>query len=81
MIHAPEGAFETVVGRVYIFFGHLGVLVHHDVCGKAVVYLSMSLNPSAVSLRISCASAQGEHMFVRIEVLSLCMPCISAIGL
>ena len=49
-------------------------------CGKAVVYVSCLLNPSVESLRIPCASAQGESMFVRIEVHSLSMPFISAIG-
>jgi hypothetical protein len=39
------------------------------------------LNPSAVSLRMPCASAHGEPMFVRMEVHSLNMPFISAIGL
>ena len=45
MVHAPEGAFEIGVGRVYVFL-HLDVLVHNDVCREAVVYLSMS--PEAI---------------------------------
>ena len=39
------------------------------------------MNPSAVSLSIPCDSAQGELMFVRIEVYSFRMPFTSAIGL
>ena len=38
------------------------------------------LNPSVVSLNIPCASAHGEPMLVRIEVHSLSMPFMRAIG-
>jgi hypothetical protein len=42
VVHVSEGAFEVGVGRVYVFFLHFGVLVYHDVCREAMVYLSMS---------------------------------------
>jgi hypothetical protein len=39
---SPEGSFEIGEGRVYVYFWHLGVVVHYDVCRKVVVYLSVS---------------------------------------
>ncbi len=38
-------------------------------------------NPSAVSLRMPCASAHGDPMFVSIEVHSFSIPFMSAMGL
>ena len=32
VVHASEGSFEFGVSRVDVFFLHLGVLVHHNVC-------------------------------------------------
>ena len=50
-------------------------------CGQAVVYLLCRLNPSNGLLNIPRASAHDEPMFVRIEVHSLSMSFMRAIGL
>jgi len=51
-------------------------------CVNKMLYIFLCRrNPSAVSLSIPCAYAQGdEPMFVRIDVQSLSMPFMSAIG-
>ena len=63
VIHAPEGAFEIGVGRVYVFFFFL-VSTYIMICVERLSYIFLCrLNLAAVSLRISCASAQGEPIF------------------
>ena len=80
MVHSTEGAFEIGVCRVYVFFDILASS-YIMMCVERLSYIFLCLlKPSAVSLRMPCASAQGEPMFVRIEVQSLSMPFISAIG-
>ena len=80
MDHASEGAFEVRVGRVYVFFDILASS-YIMMCVEMLSYIFLCrLKPSAVSLRMPCASAQGKPMFVRIEVQSLSMPFIIAIG-
>ncbi len=50
-------------------------------CVERLSYIFICrLKPSAVSLRMPCASAQGEPIFIRMEVQSLSMPFISASG-
>ena len=81
MIYAPEGAFEIGVGRVYVLFDILASS-YIIMCVERLSYIFLCrLKPSAVSLRMPCDSAQGEPMFVRMEVHSFSMPFISAIGL
>ena len=80
MVHTSEGAFEIGAGRVYVCFDILASS-YIVMCVERLSYILICrLNPSAVSLRIPCASVQGEPMFVRIEVHSLSMPFIIAIG-
>ena len=80
MVHASEGAFELGVGRVYVFFDIL-TSSYIMMCVERLSYIfPYRLKPSDVSLRMSYASAQGEPMFVRIEVQSSSIPFISAIG-
>ncbi len=80
MVHASEGAFEVGVGRVYVFF-YILASSYIIMCVERLSYIFLChLNSSVVSLRMPCASAQGEHVFVRIEVQSLSMQFISAIG-
>ena len=80
MVHTPEGAFEVGVCRVYVFVDILASS-YIIICAERLSYIFLChLNPFAVSLRMTCASAHGEPMFVRMEVHSLSMPIISAIG-
>ncbi len=80
MVHASEGAFEVGVGRVYMFF-YILASSYIMMCAERLSYIFLCrLKPSVVSLRMPCASAEGEPMFVRIEVQGLSMPFISAIG-
>jgi len=81
VIHTPEGAFEIGVGHVYVF---LDILASSYImmCVERLSYIFLCLlNPSVVALRIPCGSGHVQPMFVRIEVRSLSMPFISAIGL
>ena len=81
MVHTTEGAFEIGVSRVYVFFDILASS-YIMMCVERLSYTFLCrLKPSDVSLRTPCASAQGEPMFVRMEVHSLSMPFISAMGL
>jgi hypothetical protein len=57
-----------------------GAFEHFCVERLSYIFLCL-LKTSAVSLKMPCASAQGEPMFVRMEIHSLSMPFISAIGL
>ena len=80
MVHAPEGSFEIEVGRVYVFFDILASS-YTMMCVDKLSYISFCrLNLFAASLNIPCASAHGEPMFARMEVHSLSMPFMSAIG-
>ena len=80
VFHAPEGSFDIGVGRVYVFFDILASS-HIMMCAEWLSYIFLCrLKTSAVSLRMLGASAQGEPMFVRIEVQRLSMSFISAIG-
>ena len=81
MVHNTKGAFDIGVCRVYVFFAILVssyIMIYED--RLSYIFLCL-LNPSVVSLRVPCASAQGDPMFVRMEVHSLRMPFNSAIGL
>ncbi len=81
VVHTTEGAFEIRVSRVCVFFDILASS-YTMMCVERLSYIFLCrLKPSAVSLRMPCASTQGEPMFVRMEVHSLSMPFISAIGL
>ncbi len=81
MVHTTEGAFEVGLCPVYVFFDTLASS-YIMICVERLSYIFLCrLNPSAVSLRMPCASAHGEPMFVRIEAHILSMPFISAIGL
>ena len=67
---------------MYVFFFYILASSYIMICVERLSYIILCrLKPSAVSLRVTCVSAQGEPMFVRIEVQSLSMPFISAIGL
>ena len=80
MVHAPEGSFEIGVGRVYVFF-YLLASSYIMMCVETLSYIFLCrLKLFVVSLRMPCASAQGEPMFARNEVHSSSMAFISAIG-
>ena len=67
---------------VYVCFFDILASLYIMICVDRLSYICLCrLNPSDVSLGMPCASAQGEPMFIRMEVYSLRMPFISAIGL
>ncbi len=41
MVHTAECPFEVLIGCVDVTFGEFSVLIHHYVCGEAVVYTSV----------------------------------------
>ena len=66
---------------MYMFFFDILASLYIIMCVDRLSYIFLCrLNPSDVSLNIPCASAHGELMFVRVEVYSLSMPFMRAIG-
>ncbi len=67
---------------VYMCFFDILASSYIMMCVERLSYIFLCrLNPSVVSLRMPCASAHGEPMFVMMDVHSLSMPFISAIDL
>ena len=80
-VHASGGSFEVGVGRADVFFLILASS-YIIMCVDRLLYIFLCrMNPFVVSLNISCASAHGEPLFVRIEFHILDMPLMRAIGM
>ena len=45
MVHTPKFAFKVGVRCVYVMFIKFGVLMHCDVRGEAIVYVSVGSEP------------------------------------
>ena len=45
MVHTSKCAFEIGVRCVYALFRKCGLLIHCDVCGEAIVYVSVGSEP------------------------------------
>ena len=81
MVHAFKDSLEIGVSHVDVFVD-IFAFSYIMMCVDRVSYIFLCrLNPHAVSLGILCASAHGEPMFVRMEVYSLSVPFMRAIGL
>ena len=66
---------------MFLFFNDILASSYIIMCVDKLSYIFLfRLNPSAVSLHIPCASVHGEPMFDRMEVHSLSMTFMSAIG-
>ena len=81
MVHASESSFEVGASRVDFFFDILASSFIIMFVDRLPYIFMCRLNPFDVSLNISRTSTHGKPMFVRMEVHSLSIPFIRAIGL
>ena len=81
MVHSSESAFEIRVGCVYDAFGNFASS-YIMICVERLSYIFLrDRNPSAVSLKMPLDSVVWVPMLVRMDVHSLSMQFIRAMGL